>query len=142
MRYLAATDGSEESAEAVRHAARHALAFDAVLELVHVLTPEAELVEGEVVLPGEDAAIEEGERTLDRAAHRATAAVGERREALEVETALLTGRPADAIAERARETGADAIFVGHRGDAARRRAVGSVARGVVDRADVPVTVVR
>lgn len=67
MRYMVATDGSAESDEAVRHAARDALAFDAVLEIVHVLTPEAELIDGELVLPGEEAAIDNGWQILRQA---------------------------------------------------------------------------
>lgn len=143
MRYLAATDGSEESDEAVRYAARHALAFDATLELVHVLTPEAEIVDGEVVLPGEAAALDVGERILEEAREVAHDSVSEPDRSLQAETNLLAGRPAEAIAERAREAGVDAIYVGHRGETdERRRPLGSVAKSVVDRAEVPVTIIR
>jgi nucleotide-binding universal stress UspA family protein len=143
MRYLAATDGSPESDDAVCYAARQALAFDARLEIVHVLTPEAELVDGEVVMAGGDAAIEQGEATLARARELATGVADDRGEDLTVDTQLLTGRAADAIAEHAAATGADAIYVGHRGiSGERERVVGSVAKSVLDRASVPVTIIR
>lgn len=155
MRYLVGTDGSRESDDAVRYAAAHAVAFDATLEVVHVLTPETELIDGEVVLPGEEAAIDVGEATLDRAVELAlevaadaattrTGAVTDGGDAsVDVIAQLLTGRPADAITRRAEEADAEAIFVGHRGlSSERERVVGSVAKSVLDRASVPVTVIR
>jgi nucleotide-binding universal stress UspA family protein len=84
--------------------------------------------------------MELGEQTVDQARRLAVDAVDED---LRVETELLAGRPARAIAQHASERGIDAIFVGHRGlSEERERVVGSVAKSVVDRADVPVTVVR
>lgn len=143
MRYLVATDGSTESDDAVRHAAAQAVDADAALEIVHVLTPEPELVEGQVVLPGEDAATETGERLLDRAVELATDVADERDQPLVVETELLAGRPADAITDRAESADVDAIYVGHRGiSETSGRAVGSVAKSVLDKATVPVTVIR
>jgi nucleotide-binding universal stress UspA family protein len=141
MRYLVAADGSEESDEAVEYAARQAAAFDATLEIAHVLEPKTELIEGEIVLPGGERATQLGEQTLDQARRLASEVLDD--EGVRIETELLAGRPAHAIAERASETGADAVFVGHRGlTEERERVVGSVAKSVVDRADVPVTVVR
>lgn len=143
MRHLAAVDGSAESDEAVRRAARDATAFDATLEVVHVLTPRPELRDGEVVLPGESTALENGQRILDRAVEVARTAAAERDAGIEVEKTLRTGRPAPEIVDRAAETGADAVYLGHRGESARRPgAVGSVAKSVIDRADVPVTITR
>lgn len=143
MRYLVATDGSEEADAAVRYASTHATAFDATLEIVHVLTPETELVGGEIVLPGGDKAVQMGEATLREARRLASDAAGEHGTDPNVETTLLTGTPADAIAEYAREADADAIYVGHRGLSEERKlVVGSVAKSVVDKASVPVTVIR
>lgn len=143
MRYIVATDGSEEADDAVRYAVRQALAFDATLEVVHVLTPRTELIDGEIVLAGGDRAIELGERTLSEARGLAADVAGERADDLVVETRLLTGTPADAIVDRAEEAGADAVFVGHRGlSEERRQVVGSVAKSVLDKATVPVTVIR
>ncbi len=141
MTYLVATDGSTESDEAVRYAARQAVAFYQTLEIVHVLTPDSELVDGTIILPGEDAAVEAGEGVLTNAVTIAEEAVGD--EPIDVETQLLTGRPADAITDYAEETAAEAIYVGHRGlSEEREQVVGSVAKSVVDKADVPVTVIR
>jgi len=142
MRYLVATDGSEESDDAVRYAAVQAQAFDATLEIVHVLVPEAELVEDEMVLPAGDRATEAGERTLE-AARRLAVDSAKQGGDLDTETQLLTGRPADAITEYAEEVGVDAIYVGHRGLSEKReQVVGSVAKSVVDKASVPVTVIK
>ncbi|ELY55534.1 universal stress protein [Natronolimnohabitans innermongolicus] len=141
MNILVATDGSDVSDTAVEHAAAEADAWDAPLEIVHVLTPETKLVDGTLVLPGEDEAVEQGERTLVQAERRAieTVANGD----LEAETKLLAGRPAQAIVDRAAEIDARGIYVGHRGlSEERERVVGSVAKTVVDKATVPVTIVK
>lgn len=143
MHYVVATDGSEEADEAIEYAARHATALDATLDVVHVLAPRAELVDGEIIYPGGDTEIENGERTLEQAERLATEFAAETDENLTVETHLLSGRPADAITDHAREYDADAIYVGHRGlSKEREKVTGSVAKTVVDNADVPVTVIR
>ena len=141
MSYLVATDGSTESDEAVRYAARQAVAFYETLEIAHVLTPDSELVDGTIILPGEEAAVEAGQGVLENARTVAEDAVGD--EPIDVQTQLLTGRPADAITDYASEAAVDAIYVGHRGlSEEREQVVGSVAKSVVDKADVPVTVIR
>ncbi|MFW6000295.1 MAG: universal stress protein [Halorubrum sp.] len=140
MSYLVATDGSTESDEAVRYAAQQAVAFYETLEIAHVLTPDSELVDGTIILPGEEAAVEAGQGVLESARAVAEEAVDE---PITVETQLLTGRPADALTEYAAEEAVDAIYVGHRGlSEEREQVVGSVAKSVVDKADVPVTVIR
>lgn len=140
MRYIVATDGSEESTEAVEYAAEHAAVFDATLEIVTAITPETEILDGELVLQKTSEAADEGERTLEDAGERANDAVSAD---LTVETTLLTGRPAEAIAGRGADVGADAIFVGHRALSPKQEeVVGSVAKSLVSKADVPVTVVR
>ncbi len=142
-RYIVATDGSEEADTAVRHASTQASAFGATLELAHVLTPETRLVDGEIVLAGGEKALELGERTLRGARRIAADAAAGHDDDLVVETKLLTGSPADAIVEYAREVGADAIYVGHRGLSEEHEpSVGSVAKSVVDKATVPVTVTK
>ncbi len=143
MRYIVATDGSEESDQAIRYAAGHAAALGGTLEIVHALEPDAEIVGGEIVLPGGEKATELAEQTLEAAKDIALDVADDRDSALEVETELLTGRPADAITDHADETDADAIYVGHRGLSDQRDlVVGSVAKSVVDKASVPVTVIR
>jgi nucleotide-binding universal stress UspA family protein len=141
MSYLVATDGSTESDKAVRYAARHAVAFDETLEIAHVLTPDSELVDGEIILPGEEAAVDAGESILANAKAVAEAAAGDT--PIHVETELLTGRPPDAITDYATEANVTAIYVGHRGlSAEHEQIVGSVAKSIVDKARVPVTVIR
>lgn len=94
-----------------------------------------------LILPGEEAAVEAGEDILSNARRLADEAVGD--ESIDIETQLLTGRPADAITGYAREQPVDAIYVGHRGlSEEREQVVGSVAKSVVDKANVPVTVIR
>jgi nucleotide-binding universal stress UspA family protein len=140
MRYLVATDGSDQSTDAVTYAAKHAAAFDATLEIVHVITPETEIVDGEIIMEGHETATKTGRQALDTAVELADDTVPEE---LNIETQLLTGRPADAIADRAHAADVDALFVGHRGLSARQEeVVGSVAKSIVDKADVPVTIVR
>lgn len=140
MHYLVATDGSDESIKAVKYAADHAVAFDATLEVVHVITPETEVLDGEIVLESRRDAAQAGREVLKRVTQEAIDASSEE---FEIETTLLTGRPTDAIAERADEADADAIFVGHRRLTTKQEAVvGSVAKSVVSKASVPVTVVR
>ena len=137
MNYLVATDGSAESNQAVTYAAEHAAAMDATLTVVHVITAEPEFVGGELVQESEATLLETGQRRLDKARE-----VAEETGAA-VEEELLSGRPADAIVEYAAEVGADAIYVGHRGLSKKReQMMGSVAKTIVDRATVPVTVVR
>ena len=143
MQYLVAVDGSVESDQAVTYAAAHAIEFGATLEIVHVLEPETELIDGEIVLPGGDRATDIGEQVLNRARQRATDAVADRDGDLETDTKLLTGRPSDAIADYADRAGVDAIYLGHRGlSEEREQVVGSVAKSVVDKATVPVTIIR
>lgn len=143
MRYIVATDSSQESEHAVEYASKHALALDATLEVVHALEPDVELVDGELVFPGDDRSKELAEETLEAGREVAEDVAAARDETLQVETTLLTGRPADAITEHADETDADAVYVGHRGLTEQRESVvGSVAKSVVDKATVPVTVIR
>lgn len=143
MRYLVATDGSPQGDAAVAYAATRAAAFDAQLEIVHVLTSRTRSVDGEAVLEDELEGTETGEAVLERATSIAREAVDKPSGTLEVSSQLLTGRPASAIADHAAEIGADAIFTGHRGLSSKREElVGSVAKGVVDEAAVPVTIVR
>jgi len=61
----------------------------------------------------------------------------------ELETKLLYGDPVSEITDYAEEKGFDAIFVGHRGRSEHtNRMLGSVAKEIVERATIPVTVVR
>jgi nucleotide-binding universal stress UspA family protein len=64
MEYFVATDGSAVSELAIEHAASDPSVRGTSLEIVHVLTPNAELVVGLKRLGGEKA-IQRGKRTLN-----------------------------------------------------------------------------
>jgi nucleotide-binding universal stress UspA family protein len=139
MRVLIPHDGSEQADEAIAHAAsEHA---DDEIVLLHVL----DFVEAgynaapDTVVPGYwdewyEEAEENGQELL---AERAATFDGE------VETAVVVGRPVNAILEYTAENGIDMIVMGSHGrDGISRVLLGSVAEAVVRRSPVPVTVVR
>jgi nucleotide-binding universal stress UspA family protein len=136
-RVLVAMDDSEMAVEALRYALdAHPEAAVTVLCVVGEPSPSmgeaARLaLADDVVTAAEEAAAD----VLDRA--RAVAADRD----VTVDTEVRWGRPARAIADRA---GAfDLVVVGsHGGTVADRLFVGNVARTVVERSPVPVTVVR
>jgi len=147
MKFLVAIDGSE--------AADHALAYaldlvgDAELTIVHSVQPEvytesvAEPVHNRTeterlyVLDSIDDAEERGERLLEEAGDHASEAD------VAVETVLLFGNPALTVPDYAEAHDFDGIFVGHRGLSARAESMlGSVAKELIGRSSVPVTVVR
>lgn len=148
MDFVVATDGSEQSETALGHAIDLAEATDGTLTIVHVVTPEIQTQGGSspVVDPThaadrllvedvEDAEVR-GERILENAA-----ALAEDRDTT-ADTALLHGDPVDAISSYAEEIGADGVVVGHRGLTRRAEEhLGSVAKSLVERSPVPVTVV-
>jgi nucleotide-binding universal stress UspA family protein len=143
MRYLVATDGSAVSDLAVEHAASDASVWGNPLEIVHVLSPRAELINGELVLPGGDKAIRQGTQTLEEAKEIAIETADEYDADIAVTTELLSGHPPEAITNHAEESNASRIYVGHRGRSEeRQRGVGSVAKTVVDKATVPVSIIR
>jgi nucleotide-binding universal stress UspA family protein len=149
MKYLVAVDGSEPSMDALRYAAEQAAATGAEIVAVSVVVPEqfyaggddppTSYTEAADDLVAEDVADaeDEAQRALDRAAE-----VGAE-SGVEVETGLLYGEPVEALTEYADDEGLDAIYLGHRGLSEEYEGlVGSTAKDVVGRANVPVTVVR
>lgn len=148
MNFLVAADGSQESDDALAYATDIADAMEGSLTVVHAVDPsvyEQGAVEQSGDVPDADRqyiqSVEDAEQkglaVLEDAAEFASD-LGH-----SVETELLYGEPVEAITEYADSTGADAIFVGHRGRSARAdRMLGSVAKTLVERATIPVTVVR
>ncbi len=59
-----------------------------------------------------------------------------------IKTVLRSGHPADEILKTAKEEAADMIVVGSRGKRVSHLFIGSVSREIVDRAEVPVVVVK
>lgn len=149
MNFLVAVDGSETSDNALTHAIEIAESMDGHITVVHAVNPAVGQVSGSepigspsdathrLILESIEDAEKRGEDILDDATDLAA------EHGHDVEQTLLYGDPADTIAEFAESDGFDAVFVGHRGRSERvERFVGSVAKSLVERASVPVTVVR
>ncbi|WP_459194327.1 universal stress protein [Halosimplex sp. J119] len=149
MRFAVAVDGSVESDRAFDHAVELATAAGAALTAVHSVDPDvydrgggespnggADYADRLIVESVSDAE-ERGERLLEEAIERAADS------GLDVDSELLYGDPVETVPDFATTEGYDGIFVGHRGlSDAQERVLGSVAKEVVERSSVPVTVVR
>ena len=150
-RILVAVDGSEEAAEALRFAA--AEWPDAELTALHVINPADSATGAEGGFPGASdqwyaSAKQRGERILSESVEAAEAVDRA------VETRLEVGRPTKTILDVAggaapvgdeADSGEpfDHVVLASRGRTGLSRVLlGSVAEGVVRRAEVPVTVVR
>lgn len=149
MKFIVAVDGSEEGEAALAYATDVADAVDGSITVVYAVDPDiyeeggSEPVEGitdaqdRLIIQSVEDAEERGLDILDDAASFAHE-LGH-----SVETELLYGDPVREITDYAEDGGFDGIFIGHRGLSERvERVLGSVAKGVVERATVPVTVVR
>lgn len=147
MRFLVAVDGSTEAQRALTHAAEIARAMDASVTVATAVNPSVFDLGGSEPITGMADAnnrlvsenIEDAEARAERVLEGAEGVADE--VGITIETALLYGPPAQAITEFGAEF--DGIFVGHRGRSERAELMlGSVAKSVVERASVPVTVVR
>jgi nucleotide-binding universal stress UspA family protein len=149
MRFLVAVDGSEESDAALDHAVELAGATGASVSVVHAVDPtiyedrqptpvrERDEVARRNVLETIDDAELRGERVLAEASDRATAA------GVDVETRLLYGDPVEVIPAYATDQGFDVLYLGHRPlPEAYERVLGSVAKSIIERSTIPVTVVQ
>jgi nucleotide-binding universal stress UspA family protein len=155
MRLLVAIDGTDASDDALDYALDLAVRLDASLRLTYVVEPAVRVTADEESTRGLADADEEhdtqfvrgaledarttGDRILREAANRADA-VG-----VTAETRLVDGDPLEELAALAGEPSVDGIVVGHR-DARNGTDRGegvdeSVAKGLLDRSPVPVTVV-
>jgi nucleotide-binding universal stress UspA family protein len=149
MKLLVAVDGSSEADDALAHATDIADATNGSVTVAYAVDPAiydvggsapvSSLSDAERRLLVED--VEDAENrgldVLEEAAALA-AELGQ-----DVETELLYGDPVVAITDYAESEGVDVIYVGHRGRSERtERMLGSVAKGLVERTTVTVTVVR
>lgn len=147
-RILVAVDGSAEAAEALRFAATEWP--DAELTALHVINPADSATGADGGFPGaSDQWYESAKQRGDRILREAAEAVDR-----EIETRLEVGRPTKTILDVAggeeavgeeKDTGEpfDHVVLASRGRTGLSRVLlGSVAEGVVRRAEVPVTVVR
>jgi nucleotide-binding universal stress UspA family protein len=148
MRLLVGIDGSETGIKALRYALRVAGATDGAVTVAYSVDPEAYSTGGGVPVSADDTdrrLVLEPEADAER---RGTEALDEavdfaRKHGAEVTTELLYGDPVTELADYASDNAFDGIVVGHRGLSKRtERVVGSVAKGLVSGATVPVTVVR
>ena len=151
MKFVVAVDGSEQSEQTLDYVLdlTDAMAEPAAITVVHSVDPEVYTTGG--VEPVTDLAdaeqrliIENVEDAEDRGwdiLHDARDYAADR--GIEVRVELLYGDPVEQIPDFAADAEFDTIFVGHRGHSEHvERLLGSVAKGLVERADRPVTVVR
>jgi nucleotide-binding universal stress UspA family protein len=145
MRFIVAFDGSESATNTLRYAAD--VLSEARFTVVHAAEPELEVtpvVAGGATATG-DVLVADGIDATERRGRAILAdamALGEEL-GIEVRTVLLYGDPVEEIADFATDGGYDGIFVGHRGLGDRYQEVfGSVAKGLLARASIPVTVVK
>jgi len=149
MEFVVAIDGSAESDRALDHAVEMATATGAELTAAHSVDPDVydrggnehpssqSGFEDRLIVESVGDAEARGERLLGDALERASDA------GLEIDTELLYGDPVETVPDFATTEGYDGIFVGHRGlSDEHERVLGSVAKGVVERSSLPVTVVR
>ncbi len=143
MDLLVAVDGSEASGEALEHACELAAATNGSLTLVHAVNPDVY----EDADPS--AGSEELIQSVEQAEERGRTVLAEAEDSLTDRDVmleggeLLYGDPTEVIAEFAVEGRFDGVVVGHRGLSDRyERVLGSVAKGLIGRSPVPVTVVR
>lgn len=149
MNILVAVDGSKTSENALAHAIDIAEGMDGSITIVNAVNPTVGQVSGNgpttsladvderLILEAVEDVEERGMDILDDAAELAE------ERGFEVEQRLLYGPPANTIADFAESDGFDAIFVGHRGRSEKvERFLGSVAKKLVERSTIPVTVVR
>ena len=148
MRLLVAIDGSDESNRALAAAMEIAAATEGSITLIHAIEPDIYDAGGvepvtaterrdRLIIDSLDSAEERGQSIIDDAIAVANDS------AVEISGELRYGRPAQTITEFAEEGNFDTIYLGHRGASERTiEFLGSVARDVVERATVPVMVVK
>ncbi len=136
-RIIAAIDGSEASQDALRSAVQLALAFGAHLTIVNVLPTFQE--EAELESFGDfDHALEDYAEKLVSDAARTVDLPPER-----VDTQVLRGTPAEAVADAAQASDVGLVVVGNRGrNPVTRVLLGSVSDRLVHVCTKPVMVVR
>ena len=146
---LVAYDGSDESENAVEYASEIGAAMDGSITVVYAVEPDVyRAASGGDMSNFSEEYRREILRTIDEAEEAgqqelANAASIAEEYGRSVTTELLYGDPINEVLEYAATHGVDMIVVGHRGRSERRGAtLGSVAKTIVERASVPVTVTR
>jgi nucleotide-binding universal stress UspA family protein len=150
MRLLVALDETDASDDALDYALDIAARLDASLLFTHVVESPAHVTEEESTGGADETA--EGERTqFVRGAMEDARATGDQllREAarrakslgISADTRIVDGDPLEELPTLARETSVDGVIVGHRGVDDYSETVASVAKELIGRSPVPVTVV-
>lgn len=148
MHFVVCVDGSEQSDLALDHAVHLADATDGELTVVHAVDPQVYEQRGAGPIrdrPDADQhfvveAVEDAEARGEEILAEAVASVGD----VPAEDVLLYGNPVEAVVDYvAKHVGeVDGVVVGHREVSERlERVLGSVAKGLIERSPVPVTVV-
>ncbi|WP_267643433.1 universal stress protein [Haloarchaeobius amylolyticus] len=149
MRLLVAMDGSDAAENALTYAADICDATGGSITVVHAVNPAVYDTGGSAPISTLSDAdrrlvverIEDAEHRGEQHLSRATELAGDL--GVSVETELLYGDPVHVITDYAEDADFDTIVVGHRGRSGRADSMlGSVAKQIVERATVPVTVVR
>lgn len=149
MHFLIAIDGSEQSEVALEYAISLTNPATDTLTVATAVNPDV-YSEGGIepitkLSEAEQRLIVENIETAEKRAEETLSRVSDRISGTEItfDTITLYGNPVRELTDYADENTVDGIFVGHRGLSDRvERVVGSVAKGVVERARVPVTVVK
>jgi len=151
MQFLVAVDGSAESDRTLDYVLdlADAMANSVAITVVHSvdpgvyttggIEPVADLADADRRLLIENITDVEdrGREILEEAASHAAD------RGIDVDTELRYGDPVDEVSNFASDAAVDGVFVGHRGRSERaERFLGSVAKGLVERVDRPVMVVR
>ncbi len=144
MRVLLATDGSAAAGTALDLVAALAWPAGSILDVVHVVQHPTVAVSslGPALGPAEGTDLltaleDEGKAILEEAVTRLGPS------GLDVRSHLVVGRPAQVIADLARDLRAELVVTGHRGRSGLEQLLlGSVAAEVVDRSPAPVLVAR
>lgn len=149
MWFVVSVDGSEQSKAALHYAIEIARGMDAELTAVFAVEPNVreeqasdpvsgvEDAKNRLIIENVEDVEQRGQQVLDEAVDTAE------EYDFDLRTELLYGDPIDAIPRFAERNDADGIFAGHR-DLSKdhEQVLGSVAKGLVDRGTVPVTIVR
>lgn len=150
--FLVAYDGSPQSANAITYACDLAETMDeCTLTIAYAVQPDIyEAAHEDEERMGNFAERYRREilRTINQAEERGQEYLADAAEKVasrgqHAETKLLYGDPVNRILEEADTGAVDSVIVGHRGQSDRPdSAVGSVAKGIIERAPVPVIVTR